>query len=69
MITLQKTDLSLAVPMANALSFVFTAIMARILGEKRASLSMFAFTYNNPIHSALLISLFLLIFKKKDKNI
>ncbi|XP_055692140.1 transmembrane protein 234 homolog [Lutzomyia longipalpis] len=32
--TLQKTELSLAVPVANSLTFVFTAITARLLGEE-----------------------------------
>jgi drug/metabolite transporter (DMT)-like permease len=38
-LTLQDTDLSLAVPLANGLSFVFTALVARLLGEQKAGLS------------------------------
>ncbi|GAB0099933.1 Transmembrane protein 234 homolog [Sergentomyia squamirostris] len=34
-LTLQKTDLSLAVPVANSLTFVFTAVTARLLGEAK----------------------------------
>lgn len=37
-LTLQDTELSVAVPVANSLSFVFTAISALLLGEQRASL-------------------------------
>ncbi|KAJ6647309.1 Transmembrane protein 234 like [Pseudolycoriella hygida] len=37
-LTLQDTELSVAVPIANSLSFVFTAISALLLGEQRASL-------------------------------
>ncbi|XP_055599674.1 transmembrane protein 234 homolog [Uranotaenia lowii] len=33
---LQRTELSLVVPMANSLTFVFTAITARLLGEQGA---------------------------------
>ncbi|XP_037916764.1 transmembrane protein 234 homolog [Hermetia illucens] len=35
--TLQKTALSVAVPIANSLSFVFTALVAQLLGERAAS--------------------------------
>lgn len=38
-LTLQQTELSLAVPVANSLSFIFTAISALLLGEKRSSWS------------------------------
>ncbi|XP_053688273.1 transmembrane protein 234 homolog [Sabethes cyaneus] len=34
---LQRAELSLVVPMANSLTFVFTAITARLLGENGAS--------------------------------
>ncbi|XP_058833524.1 transmembrane protein 234 homolog [Topomyia yanbarensis] len=34
---LQRTELSLIVPVANSLTFVFTAITARLLGEQCAS--------------------------------
>ncbi|XP_053668011.1 transmembrane protein 234 homolog [Anopheles marshallii] len=34
--TLQRTALSLTVPMANSLTFVFTAITARLLGERQS---------------------------------
>ncbi|XP_055705108.1 transmembrane protein 234 homolog [Phlebotomus papatasi] len=34
-LTLQNTELSLAVPVANSLTFVFTAITAKILGEQQ----------------------------------
>ncbi|XP_065081890.1 transmembrane protein 234 homolog [Ochlerotatus camptorhynchus] len=34
---LQRTELSLIVPMANSLTFVFTAITARLLGEQGTS--------------------------------
>ncbi|XP_062535481.1 transmembrane protein 234 homolog [Armigeres subalbatus] len=34
---LQRAELSLVVPMANSLTFVFTAITARLLGEQGAS--------------------------------
>ncbi|XP_037031515.1 transmembrane protein 234 homolog [Bradysia coprophila] len=37
-LTLQNTELSVAVPVANSLSFVFTAISALFLGEQRATL-------------------------------
>lgn len=33
-LTLQNVDLSLSVPVANSLTFVFTAIVGCILGEK-----------------------------------
>ncbi|XP_059622591.1 transmembrane protein 234 homolog [Phlebotomus argentipes] len=33
--TLQNTELSLAVPVANSLTFVFTAITAKLLGEEK----------------------------------
>lgn len=39
--TLQKTALSVAVPIANSLSFVFTALVAQLLGERAASKSNF----------------------------
>ncbi|EAU75803.1 AGAP012180-PA [Anopheles gambiae str. PEST] len=35
-LTLQRTELSLTVPMANSLTFVFTAITARLLGERQS---------------------------------
>ncbi|XP_058116216.1 transmembrane protein 234 homolog [Anopheles ziemanni] len=35
-ITLQRTELSLTVPMANSLTFVFTAITAKLLGEQQS---------------------------------
>ncbi|XP_053676282.1 transmembrane protein 234 homolog [Anopheles nili] len=35
-ITLQRTELSITVPMANSLTFVFTAITARFLGERQS---------------------------------
>uniref|UniRef100_A0A182QVB0 Transmembrane protein 234 n=1 Tax=Anopheles farauti TaxID=69004 RepID=A0A182QVB0_9DIPT len=38
-LTLQRTELSLTVPMANSLTFVFTAITARLLGERQSGLS------------------------------
>lgn len=38
-LTLQNTDLSLAVPVSNSLTFVFTAIAGRILGEEKAHIS------------------------------
>nr|XP_029732227.1 transmembrane protein 234 homolog [Aedes albopictus] len=34
---LQRTELSLVVPMANSLTFVFTAVTARLLGEQGGS--------------------------------
>uniref|UniRef100_A0A6B2E8E0 Putative conserved secreted protein n=1 Tax=Phlebotomus kandelakii TaxID=1109342 RepID=A0A6B2E8E0_9DIPT len=36
--TLQNTELSLAVPVANSLTFVFTAITAKLLGEEKLPL-------------------------------
>lgn len=36
---LQTAELSLAVPVVNSLSFVFTAVAALCLGERRASIS------------------------------
>ncbi|KAF5297202.1 hypothetical protein FQA39_LY12217 [Lamprigera yunnana] len=41
--TLQHVDLSLTVPVANSLTFVFTAISGRLLGEQPASKSKFFF--------------------------
>lgn len=35
--TLQNVDLSLAVPVTNSLTFVFTALVGWILGEKLPS--------------------------------
>uniref|UniRef100_A0A182UAN6 Uncharacterized protein n=1 Tax=Anopheles melas TaxID=34690 RepID=A0A182UAN6_9DIPT len=40
-LTLQRTELSLTVPMANSLTFVFTAITARLLGERQSGWSAF----------------------------
>ncbi|CAB3370756.1 Hypothetical predicted protein [Cloeon dipterum] len=34
-LTLQQTDLSLAVPIANALTFLFTALVGHLLGEEK----------------------------------
>ncbi|XP_020300864.1 transmembrane protein 234 homolog isoform X2 [Pseudomyrmex gracilis] len=38
-LTLQNTDISLAVPVSNSLSFVFTAITGWFLGEKKVQRS------------------------------
>ena len=48
-LTLQNTELSVAVPVANSLSFVFTAISALFLGEQRASLSEYSLDCNEII--------------------
>jgi len=40
-LTLQNTDISLAVPVSNSLTFVFTAIMGWFLGEEKAHRSKY----------------------------
>jgi multidrug transporter EmrE-like cation transporter len=52
-LTLQDTDLSLAVPLANGLSFVFTAIVARLLNEQKANLSKSRF--KNAFHGFFVV--------------
>lgn len=42
-VALQSTDISLALPVANSLTFVFTALVGWILGERLPKLSKWYF--------------------------
>lgn len=42
---LQSTNLSIAVPIANSLTFVFTALTAHFIGENSATKSKFFFLF------------------------
>lgn len=44
-LTLQSTDLSLAVPVSNSLTFVFTAITGWFLGEEKVHKSKYSCHY------------------------
>lgn len=44
-LTLQSTDLSLALPVSNSLTFVFTAITGWFLGEEKVHRSEYARNY------------------------
>lgn len=46
-LTLQSTDISLAVPVSNSLTFVFTAITGWFLGEEKVHKSEYIWNYFN----------------------
>lgn len=52
-VTLQNTDLSLSVPLANSLTFIFTAFSGWLLGESFVSASKVTLYHNSGIQQSV----------------